>query len=336
MKHLPLAIAATLALAVQASAGETYRGINLPPTQGTTNSGAFLPGVYKFNYKPEDFSRIRELGFNSIRLPVNVATVSNEKGMAEVIAIVSAMDNRAVICMFDTNEEGETGHGNGLPNDLHKMAGAWKRIHQAFYDKSEVRYELFNEPFGYPKTSEGAQKYADDMLHLIKGAGLPEERCILSGMGYADDLKIAAETGWKGALSWHFYNTWLPDGQRTTENYTRYMQEILNGVPNEIHITEFGARLDLGDFYNNESPGNDPEFSNTHLLNGIEHALIQLKKDGREVKGTYYWHGWDNNDSYSIWGESRKWGAAKVRQLQALGQTAESERALPEKQFSYR
>ncbi len=330
---LLLAVSGAVSNSATATANDTLRGINLPPTQGNTNAGAFLPGIYKFDYQPKDFTRIKESGFDSIRLPVNVATINDEAGFARVIKIVATMNNRAIICMFDTNEKGEIDHGNGRPNNLTKMAEAWSRIHSAFNDKPEIRYELFNEPFGYPKTPEGAREYHHHMMHLITLAGLPKERCILNGMGYADELKMVAEAGWKGPLAWHFYNTWVPEKWRTTENYSRYMQRILKSVPNEIYITEFGANLGLGDVYENTPQTDDSKLSHAHLLHGIEDALLNLKKEGREINGTYYWHGWDNDDSHSIWGEKRKWGAAKVRKLQGIDVNAGPIPAVSEKGF---
>ena len=43
---------------------------------------------------------------------------------------------------------------------------------------------------------------------------LPPRRCILSGMGYGDDVKAVDAAGWPGFLAYHFYPMWMGDGLR--------------------------------------------------------------------------------------------------------------------------
>ena len=52
-----------------------FFGLNLPTKNGTSGTGAFLPGIYNFSYPPEQLSKMKTLGFNSIRIPVNIDTV---------------------------------------------------------------------------------------------------------------------------------------------------------------------------------------------------------------------------------------------------------------------
>merc|ERR1719473_1624951 len=51
------------------------RGLNLPPTQATTRDGAFFPGLYQYEYHPDQVARATErAGFSSLRLAINVET----------------------------------------------------------------------------------------------------------------------------------------------------------------------------------------------------------------------------------------------------------------------
>ena len=49
-------------------------GLNLPATQGTSNSGNFLPGLYHFDYTLEALEALKVHQISALRLPINVST----------------------------------------------------------------------------------------------------------------------------------------------------------------------------------------------------------------------------------------------------------------------
>ena len=49
-------------------------GLNLPATQGSSNSGNFLPGLYHFDYKQEVLLEALKLQISALRLPINVSS----------------------------------------------------------------------------------------------------------------------------------------------------------------------------------------------------------------------------------------------------------------------
>ena len=67
-------------------------GLNLPTRSGTSGTGAFLPGVYSFNYSSSQLQQMRQLGFTSIRLPVNIATANNAGTLTQMRALVEAVE----------------------------------------------------------------------------------------------------------------------------------------------------------------------------------------------------------------------------------------------------
>jgi hypothetical protein len=309
-----------LAIAETTWGVEIHHGLNLPPTQGTSNAGAFQQGVYRFDYSPELLRRITDSGFTHLRVPVNVATANDIGAMRKVASLFAITRYRGIVCMFDTNEGDETGHGNGKPNDLNGMAAAWHNIHSGFHGKPgfnatpHIMYELFNEPFGYAKNEEGRAIYLKDMRTLIKRAGLPVKRCVIDGMGYADDIQSVANSGWRGALGYHFYPNWLPSGKASTEGFSKLIVDQCSGIRNDVFITEFGTRLDFDEA--GKSPATEP-FHDHQALDGLQKALNALKTSGHRISGTYHWHGWDNGDSYSFWNQTNRLGAIKVRELQS-------------------
>lgn len=292
------------------------RGINLPPTQGTTNSGAFLPGVYSYDYSEKDFEKMIANGFGQLRIAINGETALDVKSLVLIESFFERTGNRGVICFFDTKREGQSSHGDGKPNNIEELAACWENIHSVFQKHRQIQYELFNEPFGYARTLEGAKQYVEEMLKVIELASLPQERCILDGIGFADNVKMVSEAGWEGNLAYHFYPTWQHDGKRTQENFSNKIQHDLKGLSNRVHLTEFGANLCVGDVFEMYAPEGTVATQDQNALRGLHDALLALKKSGSPIKSSFLWHGWNNGDSYSLWNPKAAFGAQKVEQIQ--------------------
>eukprot|EP01051_Picozoa_sp_SAG22_P019816 SAG22_NODE_3779_length_1532_cov_2.817865_2_plen_195_part_00 len=157
--------------------GPTHRGVCLPPTQGKSNSGAFLPGVSEHAYSAEDLATIvgscefaaatpgepagwaytpdgTEGCFNSIRLCINPDTARHPQSLSRLRQYFDAAAGaRGIICMFGQTQHADDphgdGHGTGLLDDLPAAAAGWRAVHKVFGGARGVLYELFNEPFGY-------------------------------------------------------------------------------------------------------------------------------------------------------------------------------------------
>ena len=79
-------------------------------------------------------------------------------------------------------------------------------------------------------------------------------------------------------------------------------------------MTEFGSDLSRA-AYDREDP--DPSDGGAvNSLRGLGQGLRELAAEGRGVAGVYYWHGWDNGDSYSFWGAKNSRGAAEVQAIE--------------------
>jgi hypothetical protein len=129
------------------------------------------------------------------------------------------------------------------------------------------------------------------MRQIIRLGGLPEDRCILDGVGYADNVQLVAQAGWTGELAYHFYPMWVPEGHRTQKHYSSKLQDDLKGLSHLVHVTEFGANLQMGDSYNRYTADGSEASKDSNTLRGFHDALIALKRAGKGVKSTCYWHG---------------------------------------------
>ena len=173
-------------------------GPEFASTQGTTNAGAFLPGVYAYDYGVEDVAALRLHGFTAVRFPVNCSTALDPASMRKLLSFVQALGGHGIVCLFEERAVDAKGddHGCGRIEDPSVAVAAWTSIHRTFAPHEGVMYELFNEPFGYTNPSE----YLAVMRHIIRHAVLPVERCMLDGCGYASDVVVLSQIGWEGQM----------------------------------------------------------------------------------------------------------------------------------------
>ena len=289
-------------------------GINIPPTQGTSNAGAFMPGIYTWSYTNAQIAEANAT-FAIMRLPINVATANDTASLARLKGFIDQFDgHRAIICMFGTTKTGTGTHGDGLVDDEAAMATAWANIDAVFGSYPDVHYEILNEPFGYAKANPAA--YVNAMKQIINDAHLPVDKCILDGMGYADDIQLVANAGWPGDLAYHFYPNWSSDHQQST--YSNLVQGDVGSLGARTWITEFGANLGFSDTcYQTFEDGAQPSSADVNALRGLDDAVGALRAHGHRVKGVFFWHGWNNGDTYDFWKSSNEQGACKVRLIQS-------------------
>lgn len=287
-------------------------GINLPPQQGDSGTGAFLPGVYNYPYSAAYVDHLRSLGFNSLRLPINVATALNSASLTLLRSYIDAIGGRGVLCMFGTANSTTGSHGTGIVDDVDVASSAWARVHEVFASYPNVKYEIFNEPQGY----KDPKIYLDTMLHIIKGAGLPEERCIVAATGWEQFPLPLEVLNWKGNIGYHFYPWWLPDGTRTRSNFSNIFQTALAGISSRTYVTEYGADLSLAnrDYEELEPSGTGGD---VNCLQGMNDAVVALKSAGVGIKGAFHWHGWNNTDAFNFFGKANTNGSVKVRKILA-------------------
>jgi len=287
-------------------------GTNLPPTQSTTSLGAFLPGAYRYDYKPDAVAMLAGQGFSALRLPINVATANNASVLAQLQGYIDMIGRKGILCMFDENYPGDGKHGDGRVNDPVEMAAAWKNVHTVFENYADVKYELFNEPYGY--NWDGTEYYSI-MTDIISSAGLPSERVILDGLNYADRVQTLVDLGWTGFLGYHFYPWYVDTSLRTQDAYYNKLMDDIGGISTRVFITEFGGTLDLN--YTYVPNGSPPTDANIMKLRALQQGLLELKLSGAAIMGAYHWHGWHNSDTFDFWECANANGATMISQILA-------------------
>lgn len=332
---LSAAAVATSVAALGASPSTSYDfGLNLPTMRGTSGTGAFLPGVYNFSYSTAQLVEMKRLGFNAIRVPINLETAKDAAALAQIKRITTAIGGRAMLCMFETGST--VTHGTGRVADVPLAIAAWKSVHAVIVeaDLPYVRYEIFNEPHGYTSGCNvppcgTADDYLRDMRAIIAGAGLPSSRVVLDALGWAQDAQGLA-LRWEGAIGYHFYPWWLPAGPTTATRaaFATLFETQLANISSRVYVTEFGGALNVVNNLDYEEKSTD---ANVNALQGMNDAVVALRDAGHPIAGAFHWHGWNNRDSFDFWAKGNANGSTKVLRILKEANAAESTAAAPRK-----
>jgi hypothetical protein len=198
---------------------------------------------------------------------------------------------------------------------LYGPAGRLTAKNGGFRPGQNAKYEIFNEPHGYSLGCNsppcGTQKsYIKDMHAIIAGAKLPEDRCILDALGWAQDAQGLAKL-LDGAIGYHFYSWWLPANATRGEFSALFLLQ-LRGVANRTYVTEFGGSLDSPKLNYEQSTKTD---NNVNIVQGMNDAVSTLRGRGQGILGAFHWHGWENGDSFSYFNPKNANGTAGIHRV---------------------
>lgn len=102
------------------------------------------------------------------------------------------------------------------------------------------------------------------------------------------------------------------------KNYSNKTQNELKGLSQCVHVTEFGANLQMGDVYNRYTADGSEAWGDSNTLRGFHNTLIAQKCAGMVVRSTCYWHGWNNGDIYDFWDPRSRFGVDKGGQFRRM------------------
>lgn len=221
-------------------------------------------------------------GANTVRLPVNPATVSGNWWKQYKGAVDKALSlNMKVILAY---WEGASSK-DGLVDNSFSFWKMWDTVTTAYKANGNVYFEVFNEPHGYI-LNDLTSLYADFLGRYPK---LPGGRILLDGTGYATDVNsIGADKRFDSCLlSYHFY-AWFDETKKTTADWEQCIYSL--NYPARTIVTEFGVPMTgVKDYIS--APGVDREIS---YLQGLTNAIHESNT------GSIYWPGFRTDDSYSM------------------------------------
>lgn len=225
-------------------------------------------------------------GINTVRLPVNPATVLQNwwPQHSAVISKSAASGMKTVVAYW----EGASSKDGKVDNETAYWM-MWDRLVNKYLNNQNVYFEPFNEPHGYSGT-DLKNLYQEWLEHY---PDVPKHRILLDGTGYATGVnEIGDDARFDGCLlSFHYY-TWFTGGHETTADWERPVINL--AYPERTVMTEFGCPMTSGKNFT-DAPGYDME---ENYLQGI---TAQLRARGM---GSVYWPGIRDDDSYALFNVS--------------------------------
>ncbi|MGI5176428.1 ricin-type beta-trefoil lectin domain protein [Dactylosporangium sp. CA-152071] len=224
-----------------------------------------------------------DLGANTVRLPVNAASVGTAWWNSYTGAIDAATERGMNVIL--SYWEGDSSRDGKVDNTT-AFWSMWQTAVGKYAGNARVYFEPMNEPHGYSFTDWSAIC----ATWLANHAAVPRGRVILSGTGYNQDVKqLGADGRFTGTLlSVHLYKFF---SSNTT--YAQFKAQLANEVgayASRTILDEWGAPMTDGTNYH--AAGSTNPFV-TYLQASSDFAR-------ENAMGTVYWPGLRNGDPYSM------------------------------------
>lgn len=230
---------------------------------------------------------VTKLGSNSVRMPINEATVSSYWNTYTGAIDVALTKGKVILCFWSSSS-------GAKPSDITAFWAMWKKVVDKYGSNPNCYFEVFNEPSGYSKT---------DLLNLydtwLKNyPTVPQGHIILDGSGLAMNVPdVGADARFnKCLLAVHDYSFFA--SYTTEQQWRNHLKSFVGAYSNRTVMTEFGAPMKAGtknginygvqDY--NSPPG-------TYFVAYLRGMTSQLREWNM---GSFYWPGLRDNDWYSL------------------------------------
>jgi hypothetical protein len=289
---LAVAAAAALALPASASAGtREFRGVNWADPRDNyaadevVPSGLSVQDDYRTTYRKAagivtEFRR--ELKANTIRLPINPASVGTTwwRSYRGAIDASLAGGNKVILSYWESGDAKD-----GRVDDPQAFDAMWDTVVKTYRRNPRVYFEPMNEPFGYSLDEWVALTSAWLSRHRV----VPRHRVVISGTGYNDNVTgVGAARQLRGTLlSLHFYGFWASDTTETA--WKANLEPRIGEYGWRTIIDEAGAPMTTGLNYGNHEGD---------IYTSYFGALTETARNRR--MGIVYWPGLRTGDAYSM------------------------------------
>ncbi|MFI8520494.1 ricin-type beta-trefoil lectin domain protein [Streptomyces sp. NPDC085481] len=281
--------------AAAATNGGSFQGVNwADPRDNYASDELVLSGLSKTDDFMTTYTKSAavmgefqtKFGVNTVRLPVNPATVNGPYWESYRGAIDAALHKGFKVLLAYWEAPGAA--KDGRIDDQATYDAMWHTIIAKYGDNTKVHFEPMNEPFGYSAT-----QWADVAARWLAdhGTSISRERVFVDGTGYASDVRpVCADSRLAGThLSLHHYGFWHPDWTDRSQ-WAGDLKTKVGSCASRTVLTEFGAPLTTGIDYNGPVNGD----SAVAFLQGDTDTVRELGI------GAVYWPGLRDGDSYAL------------------------------------
>lgn len=217
----------------------------------------------------------RNLGANTVRLPINTYTVGTTWWNSYIGAIdaATARGMKVVLSFWD---DGRASSGGRVTNTS-AFNSMWNTVVSRYGSNSLVYFEPMNEPYGHSATEWKNVAAA----WLSARPSVPRGRVFVSGVGLNQDIKtMCADSRFNGTiLSLHYYAFF--HGTKTYDGWVSHLRDAIGSCASRTVIDEFGAPMDTGLNYN--------DAGSTNNFVRYFRATTQVLRENQ--MGSIYWPG---------------------------------------------
>jgi glucan 1,3-beta-glucosidase len=233
-----------------------------------------------------DFDRIREAGFNHVRVPFLYDLLDEPEGLTWLDRAIDWAGKRGIYVVLDLHgapggqskdhHTGEEGRNRFFkdPDNIARTGRVWQTIARRYRDRPEVAaYDLLNEPMG---AGDLATLYVVQgrLYRAIRAVDTKHVVIIEDGYTGLDHMPVPAVAGWQNIMaSCHHYafDSKSEEAQRKAgKGHVEYMRR---------HQKRLGCPLYLGEF--NQEPHGTPKslaaLANDMDANGWSWAIWTYK-----------------------------------------------------------
>lgn len=230
---------------------------------------------------------VSKLGSNSVRMPINEATVSTYWNTYTGAIDMSITKGKVILCYWDR-------FSGANPLDMNAFYAMWKKVVDKYGSNPNCYFEVYNEPSGFTKTNL-LNMYA---TWLGNHPTIPHNRIILDGSGLAMNVPdVGSDARFsKCLLAVHDYSFFA--GYTTEQEWRNHLKSFVGAYASRTVMTEFGAPMKPGtknginygvQDYNNST--------GTFFVAYLRGMTSQLREWNM---GSCYWPGLRDNDWYSL------------------------------------
>lgn len=275
-----------------------FRGVNWADTRDNFQSGViYLSGLSSSDtYNSASVVADKILGqfvdlfgSNSVRLPINEATVSTYWGTYTGAIDVALTKGKVILCYWSE-------YSGAIPKDINAFWAMWQTVVDKYGDNPNMYFEVFNEPSGYNKT---------DLCNLYnswleKYPSFPQNRVILDGSGLAMNVPdVGSDSRFDNCLlAVHEYSFFGSTSSVNESDWENQLKAFVGNYADRTVCTEWGGPMSPGSkngvFYDYMDYSEPPTNFFEAYIRGISNQLRNWQM------GSFYWIGLRDNDWYSL------------------------------------
>ncbi len=232
---------------------------------------------------------VSKLGVNSVRLPINEATVSQYWSTYTGVIDTILTKGSVILCYWSD------AHG-AKPADMTAFWNMWKTATDKYGSNSNVYFEVYNEPNAYSKADLGTL-YAS---FLSQFTTIPKGRVILDGTGMAQNVgDIGGDSRFDGCLlAVHEYTMFSGTLYTTEAEWITHFKNEVGSYADRTVCTEWGAPMSPGSkngvSYGLQDYDSPPGSYFVAYVRGVSSQMCTWNM------GSFFWAGLKDNDWYSM------------------------------------